>query len=104
MPAQPLATIMKTLVYYDGPQILLLRSPRNLHMIGAAVERPDMKFPFFACTVVEREFRKYMLGKADLHYVYKTSRNFYFFDLDKEKNNIVPMRRATDEEIEDARY
>jgi len=104
MAARSLATIVQTLVYYDGPQILLLRSPRDMRMIAAAVEHEGMDFPFFACTVVEREFKRYMDGKADLLYLYKSSHNFYFFDLGKEGDNKVPIRRATEAERTDEKY
>jgi len=98
------AHILQTLMYYDGPQILLLRSSRDMRMIAAAVEHDAMTFPFFVCDVVERDFRKYMHGKADLHYLYKVTRNHYFFDLATEENMRVSLRRATSAEIEDDKY
>jgi hypothetical protein len=50
------------------------------------------------------EFQKVHARKADLHYLYKISRNHYFFDLSSEENMRVSLRRATPAEVIDEKY
>ncbi len=96
----------QTLVFYDGPQLVLLKSARGLSVIAAAIERHDMAQPFFACEIVERDFNKYMAGKADLHYLFRSAVAdvFYFFDLAKGGDNWIEMVRAEPYQISDAYF
>src|SRR4051794_24539354 len=89
------ATFVQTLIFYDEPQLVLLRSENGADIIGVAVYRPDMEHPFFACEVRKKAFRRYLEGKADLHYVFKDAvkEKYYFFDL--KDHDPIPLRWAT---------
>ncbi|MBF0154877.1 MAG: hypothetical protein HQL64_14140 [Magnetococcales bacterium] len=96
------ATLKKTLLYFDGPQIMLLTDARHSIIVAVAVERDDMEQPFFACRVDKRHWEKYMSGKADLHYLFSNALSgvYYFFDLAAEDKSIVELRLALPDEIE----
>jgi len=64
------ATYVQDLLYFDGPQLMLLRSNRKLPMLAVAVDRDDMEYGFFACEVREKEFKRYRHDKADLRYTF----------------------------------
>lgn len=93
----------KTLVFYDGPQLVLLRSARGLHVIAVAIEKDGLAQPFFACEVVERDFNKYLAGKADLHYLFRSAVAgiYYFFDLAETDGDWINLIRANPSEIAD---
>ncbi|MBF0137703.1 MAG: hypothetical protein HQL65_15825 [Magnetococcales bacterium] len=100
------ATMIDTLLYFDGPQLILL-SDNSIHkkIIAIAVDQDGMDCymdqPFFACRIKGDNFEKYMSGKADLLYLFShASRNeYYFFDLYKEENDVVKLIRASDREV-----
>ena len=100
------AKIDEVLVYYDEPQLLLLTSDRDVHMIAVAVRGVDMQRPFFSCEMQDKVFERYLDGKADLHYVFKEARRnlYYFFDLEGEIDSWVSLRKATNAEVDNDAY
>lgn len=95
------AQLQNTLVYMDGPQVMLLRRAKG-RIIAVAVEKEGMDYPFFAAKVTKRVWDLYQKGKADLYYVFEKSgiENYYFFDLSKEKNGTVELIVAKKDEFE----
>lgn len=78
------ATVEQVLVFYDEPQVLLLRSSNDLSMIAVAVEEYfDWEQPFYGCEVREKNLKRYMQEKADLHFLFSQAvgDRYYMFDL-----------------------
>ena len=76
------AKLTQTLVAYDGPQVALLKSSRNLDMLAVAVDRDGYLQPFFACEIKDGTLSKYFRGKVDLKYTFQFAdyHKYYFFD------------------------
>lgn len=100
------AKLLEVLVYYDEPQLVLLKTDRDYDMLAVAVQREGMSRPFFACEPRERALERYFDGKADLHYAFREARGhrYYFFDLDEEADGAVALQRATDSEVANEQY
>lgn len=100
------AAIKQVLVYYDGPQLVLLESDRGYPMLAVSVERPDFGYAMFAAEIVGNQLEKYLQGKADLNFVFRsaTVRRLYFFDLSREAQAHVTLVRATSAEAENEDY
>ncbi|MFC7048639.1 hypothetical protein [Emcibacter nanhaiensis] len=103
------AKLVKTLVFYDEPQLLLLNSTgkRQDVIIAVAIERDDLEFPFFACKVYRRDWTRYLNGKADLRYLFNRAsrREYFFFDLATEKDGEITLNKAKSvEEFEKPEY
>lgn len=91
------ANFVSTLVYFDGPQVALLRY-RKMHIIAVAVEKEGFEYPFFCCLVRKHHWEKYYSGKADLYYLFSSAKlgNFYFFDWNSiESNKKVLLTKAS---------
>ena len=99
------ATLEQTLVYFDGPQVVLLKGGKT-NIIAVAIERDGMEYPFFACRVLKRNWKRYLDGKADLHYLFlKTNLDgYFFFDWSKTENKRVDLVKATSVEISNKEY
>ncbi len=100
------AKFIQTLVYHDGPQLLLLESDRGLNMLAVAIDRDDMENAFFACEMREKVFNKYIHNKADLGFVFRsTPRNrFYFFSLDDSGDGNIELTPAHANELYNSEY
>jgi hypothetical protein len=96
--------LLRTLVVYDGPQVVLLESTRNQLMPAVAVtKRAGMLLPFFACEVFKKDFAKYAAGKADLHYLFRSAAGgrYYFFDWACLSDDTAELTPATQQEAAD---
>ncbi len=100
------AKVVEALVEYDGPQLLLLKSSRNLPMFGVAVEREGFDSAFFCCEVRKKTSEKYFEGTADLHYVYKNalSNSYYMFDLGTDEEETISLEVLSEKEAENQSY
>lgn len=98
--------IVKVLVYYDEPQLILLKSDRDIDVLGLAVRRPDMERPFFACEVRDRILERYLSQKADLHFAFSQAigSQYYFFDLGTAVDDKVKFTIAKSEEAKTEAY
>lgn len=76
------ATLIQTLVFYDEPQLILLRSDRGNSVLAVAVPHPELLHAYFACEVREKTFNRYMQGKADLHFVFTDAMRHRYFLID----------------------
>lgn len=96
------ATVENILVYYDGPQLLLLKNQSGEYLLAHAIERPGYKYPIFCCQMIQRHLDRYLLGKVDLRYVFdQTPKNrYYIADLGL-KEKPVKLRRAKAAEIDE---
>ncbi|GAA0026814.1 hypothetical protein [Bradyrhizobium ottawaense] len=101
------ARLEQTLVYYDGPQVVLLKSSRSFDMLAVATEREDLTYAFFACEIKPATLRKYLADRIDLNYVFKFADygRYYFFDWQELEDGQVELIAASDAEIaDDANY
>jgi hypothetical protein len=101
------AQILQTLVYYDGPQVLFLKSSRGMDMLAVACDRAGMDYAFFACEIGAKTLRNYIDGVIDLNYSFRvkeTGKKYYFFDLTKSDNNSVALKRASSAEVNNEEY
>jgi hypothetical protein len=97
------ATVANILVYYDGPQLLLLKNQNDEYLLAHAIEREGFKYPIFCCQMIRRHLDRYLLGKVDLRYVFEeTPQNrYYFADLGL-KEKPIKLRRAKATEIDES--
>lgn len=77
------AKVDHVLVFYDGPQLLTLLSDRGTTLIAHAIERDGFNYPLFCCEPNDRLMNLYLLGKADLRFVFQSAAKsrLYFTDL-----------------------
>lgn len=98
------ANFVQTLMYYDGPQVVLLTiGKKGSTMVAVAIQKDGMEYPFFGCAVKKRDWERYLEGKVDLFYLFAnaTVGHKYFFDLDKlGDDGVVTLKKATDAELE----
>lgn len=92
-PRKRKATFAATLVFYDEPQVVLLKD-KQVPIVAVAVPDDDEEASrFFATTVSHRDWQSYMEGSCDLRYLftYPTSRHTYTFDLNSIKGGILSL-------------
>jgi hypothetical protein len=79
------ATLTTVLIYYDGPQLIHLKSIVGNNMVAVAVDHKDSANMYFGCEVRDKDFARYLDGKVDLKYLLSNAmRNrYYLFDGDK---------------------
>jgi hypothetical protein len=100
------ATVVEHLVDFDGPQLLLLKTNRNRHMMANAVRRQGMQSPFFGCEVTDRVLERYFSERADLHFVFSMSigRIYYTFDLAQAGRDKVQLLKLDASESQTDQY
>lgn len=100
------AKIVEDLVDYDGPQLLLLKTNRNRHMVATAVRAPDMEEPFFGCEITDKTYDSYFDDKVDLHFAFRRAigRAYYLFDLAASKSDEVNLIKLKAEDAEKPAY
>lgn len=88
------ATFVSTLVFYDEPQLVLLRQNKML-FLAIAVPSEDHAMRFLATTVNAGDWERYKADRVDLRYLFTfpLKRSFYYFDLSTMKNKMVKMSR-----------
>ena len=64
------ASLVGTLVEYDGPQLLALRSDRGFQMLAVAVRRSGSAKPFFGCEFRDSVSSRYFNEKIDLYFAF----------------------------------
>lgn len=92
------ATLIQTLVFYDGPQLALFETSAGLKMLAAAIGEPGEQNLFFGSELPDKIFRAYKNGRVDLNFVfrYATGRRLFVFDWSSmDKENTVLIRHAT---------
>lgn len=93
------ATFVQTLMYYDGPQVVLLKFGKTgANLVAVAIEKEGMEYPFFGCVVRKKNWEKYVEGKADLFYLFAnaTEGHRYFFDLARLEDDEASLTKASD--------
>jgi hypothetical protein len=100
------ARFVQTLVYYDQPQLILLKSDRGNDVVGIAIPRSEMEYPFLSCEVRESTFSRYLAGTADLRFLLDDAirQKYYFIDLVDADTDILPMIPAADDEARRPEY
>lgn len=100
------ASYVQTLLYHDEPQLILLRTDRDLNMLAVAVPHSELQHAYFACEVRDKTFAKYMNGKADLHYAFEDAirGKYYLFNLSDEDGDIVSLSILPSDEAKNPAY
>src|SRR5260370_5769193 len=100
------AIIKQVLVYYDGPQLIWLESSRRHPMLAIAVNKDNMQYPLFACEIIGNTFDRYINGKVDLSYVFRSTPlgRLFFFDLASVKDDQIDLIRAAGAEARNDRF
>jgi hypothetical protein len=100
------AQLIDILLFYDQPQLILLRSSRDFDMLAVAVRREGMLHPFFGCEIPPRIITRYFNERADLHYAFSNAVGsaYYFLDLSVSDTDQIPLTKATSEEAENVAY
>jgi hypothetical protein len=100
------ASIKHVLVFYDGPQLVLLETDRGHPMIAVGVTKDNMLYPMFAAEIIGNQFEKYLQGKVDLNFVFRSTptNRLYIFDLAKAKDKHVDLIRATGEDAKQEQF
>jgi hypothetical protein len=98
------AKLLQVLLWYDGPQIVLMEQRKHQYIIGVAIEDESMHSGFIGAEISIRQLVEYMLQRVDLRYLYSKPdlRRWWIFDLDNERDQI-PVRRlkGTDPRIDE---
>jgi hypothetical protein len=100
------AKFVQTLIFYDQPQLILLTSDRNENVIGVAISKPDMEYPFFCGEVRNSTFSRYLEGRADLRYLLDDAirQKYYFLDLKETEGDDIPLIPADADEARNPAY
>lgn len=88
------AKLLKVLVYYDQPQLVLLRKGKLLFL--AVAVPADGKMEFLAVSVRPGDFELYLNDRRDLLYMFTrpAKRVLYYFDLLAMKDGEVKMEKC----------
>lgn len=94
------AKVTETLVFYDGPQLVLLKDDSDYVIFGLATEKEGMEYPLFCAAALRRHFTNYMSGKVDLKFVFKATpaSRLYFTELQNSSGTCI-LRKATAKEV-----
>ena len=100
------ATLLQTLVFYMGPQLLLLRSEINRKVLALAVPHPIMDHAFFAAEIRDHIAARYFAGKSDLNYTLRNAayHKYYIFDASEFDGNEIIMKSFSKEDAEERGY
>ena len=101
------ATLIKTLVLFDGPQVVLMRSDRERYMLAVACRKEGYDFPFFSAEISEETLRRYLNERIDLNYAMRLKESFkkhYFFDWKNLRDMQVSVTQANSSEVRDNVY
>jgi hypothetical protein len=98
-PLAKTAIIVETLVEYDGPQLLLLKTNRGYNMISVAVKDQHMEEPFFGCEINDKTYDGYFEQTWDLHYTFRHAigRRYYLLDAADSGDDGVKLAAVSDE-------
>ena len=94
------ATLVQTLVFYDGPQVALFKTNTMMHMLSVAVGDLDEGNLFMGIEITRKTFNQYYEGRVDLHFVFTQSlaRKAYMFNWSSMDGRTVALRRPTFDE------
>lgn len=86
------AKYLRTLVYVDEPQLILLQAGKQ-KVLATAVALDGYELPFLAVSVSEGDWQRYLRGYVDLRYlfVYSRKRRIFTFDLQKVSGDDVRL-------------
>lgn len=93
------AKILKTLVFYDSPQVILLELKLDCYAVAVAIDSAVDQLKFLAVEIDERELAGYLREQCDLRYLFKFPRRkaWYQFDLmDATENTVTFFRTSPD--------
>jgi hypothetical protein len=96
-----IASIEQVLLWYDGPQVLLLRAPQGLFVIAVAATTSDGEDEYLGALVSPRQLVQYQAEHFDLRYLMLRPHRstWYRFALNEEDEEVKLYRLKRDAEI-----
>lgn len=102
-------TILQTLVYCDGPQLVIGEDGRKCKYLALAIAHPTSQYGFLAVQVTEEMLEDYLSESVDLRFVFKRPKRdkYFLFDLQVEKNgrySLIELNRVEDDWLPEAGF
>lgn len=85
-----------TLVWCDGPQVILMEQ-KNRFIIGVAIDEPGFRYPMFAAAVPVPRWKEYLCRQRDLRSLFVDAERRFLFDYYDFKKDEVTMQIFEDE-------
>jgi hypothetical protein len=102
------ATYVTTFVYVDEPQVILLDRGRDPKVIGVAIDRGGMAFPFLGAEISTNQLERYQREFVDLRYLFDMPyyHRWYLFDLGtmSKENKSIWITEADKEDYQNEDY
>ena len=94
------ATMVRMLVYFDEPQVVLLEYKDDHKIIAVGIDKKGYEFAFLGAEINEKQWERYYEGSVDLRYLFLLPRwkRWYIFDLGKAVNKKVTIFRAEEDD------
>lgn len=95
-------TIKRTLVYCDGPQLLLCEDGRKISYLGLAIPHAELIHGFLAVQVSDEMLEDYLAEAVDLRFVFKRPRRnkYFLFALEEDNRGRFTLRETAQVEPE----
>lgn len=86
-------TIEQTLIYVDGPQLVLGRDGRDMKYVGLAIPSEGYENKFLAVQVSDQLLEDYLAEHVDLRFVFKRPKRnkYYSFILEEVRRGAHPL-------------
>ena len=90
------ATIVNTLVFYDSPQVMLLKLKNNHNAISVAIKSEDSDLNFLVAEIDDEQLARYARGRHDLRYLFLFPkwRRWHQFDLMEASGDTVYLSQV----------
>ncbi len=84
------------MVFYDAPQLILLRTEQGLPAVAAAIDYIPNGIRYLATEIPEKTFKAYRFGRVDLNFLFRFSheRRLYVFDRTYEEEAVLKIKKA----------
>lgn len=96
------AKFVQSLYEYDGPKLVLLKTPGTSYIIGAAVYKPDLVAPFYGAEVSPQQIYELLSNEYGVRYLFlkPKHRSWFLFDLADldhgEGINLMPLKLTSE--------
>lgn len=103
----PEALFAGTPVFLDEPQVVLLERNPDSKIIGVAIDKEGLKYPFLGAEISFAQWQRYRRQYVDLRYLFLMPRwkRWYIFDLASvQYDKRVTLTRAQKEDYKNEHY
>lgn len=98
------ATLIKTLVSFDGPQVALFQTDRDRSMIAVACDKVGYRYAMFCVEISQDTLVRYLENRIDLNYVFRRKESvtrYYFIDWYLLQGRDIELFIASEDDIAD---